>query len=576
MPLSDFAVDSYVRAPYGIPESRLLNMYCEDTPAGPGPQARICRPGLVKSYVVGQGPIKGVFWKDGVVGSKKFVVSGTELYADDVLLGTVATGDRAYMAGSGDQLGVVIGGNLYCYDGTTFQQITTFYTQASATLTFVSNAPAFGKVRIGTQAYNFVDTPAIPDDVLLGATTEESIGNLIAAIVGGSGEGTVYGPGTVANADATAAVGTGTTLVATAIVYGVAGESVEVVTDMVGVASWDSATLAGIDPLPAFSGISYTAERFYLTIVGSDQYDYCNLSDLTQIDPLNFATAESEPDPNRQIAEIGDEVWFFGTETVEPWYQTGNNDAPLQRAQGRRFEKGCAAQATVVTVDNTLFFLGSDNIVYRSGQVPDRISTHGVESQINKCVAIETCSAFLTNYAGHSFYVLNIPGVTTFAFDVAKSQWSEWTSFGQLTFKGAAGQMIFAQAFIGSAYDGTIYTLSDGVNTDDGEPITCLATSYIPVKAGRNVNFSLMLQCNRGLGVAGGREPVVEMRYSDDQCRTWSNWRQASLGKMGQFRHKAVWRNLGLMQSPGRNLEFRVTDSVPITFEYVTFNEARP
>ncbi len=575
MPLADFAVETYARAPYGIPQSRLVNMYCEDTPQGPGSQARLPRPGLVKQYSVGTGPIRGVFWKDGVVEAARYAVSGTEVYAGQTKIGDVAAGSRAYMAGSNSQLGIVIGGNLYCWDGVTFQHVQYFFVQATATLTLTANPSAGEAVAINVQVYTFVSALTGDNQVVLGATAVASLGNLIAAINGGTGRGTVYSSNIPVNSVCTAAIGAGTTMGITSIVYGIAGTAYLLEDTLVN-GTWDGETAGGVDPLPSFSGITYGAERFYLTITDSDQYDYCNLSDLTQIDPLNFATAESEPDPNRQVAEIGDEVWFFGTETVEPWYQTGNNDAPLQRSQGRRFEKGCAAQATVLTVDNALFFLGSDNIVYRSGQVPVRISTHGIESQINKCADVTTCFAFQVNYAGHTFYVLTAPGVASFAYDVAKSQWSEWQSYGRTEFIASCGQMVMAQPYLGSGVDGSIYTLSDTANTDDGQPMTLLASVYIPVKAGRAVNNSLMIQCSRGLGAAGQCPPVVSARYSDDQGRTWSPWRDRSLGVMGEYRRKAIWRNLGLMESPGRYVEFRTTDPVPVAYEYVTFNEARP
>lgn len=462
MPFAQFSTDTYNRVGYGIPQSRLVNMYVEPTLAGPGNQARICRPGLVKQYGLGSGPIKGIFWYDGVVGSHKYTVSGTTFYKDQTAIGSVASGDRAYMDGSGTQLGIVIGGQLYCYDGTTLTHVQYF------------------------------------DD--------------------------------------------------------------------------------GTSPLPPFSGIVYAAGRFYLTVTNSDQFDWCAIADLTSINALSFATAESEPDPNRQIAAIADEVWFFGTETVEPWYQTGDADAPLQRSQGRRFEKGCAAQASVVAVDNTLFFLGSDALVYRSGQVPVRVSTHGVEAMIKMAADITTCHAYLVSYAGHAFYVLNIPGVTTFAYDVAMSQWSEWTSYDQANFIASCGVMINGVPYLGSALDGSVYTLSDAANDDDGQPITCLASARIPVPTGKAPHFVTMLQSNRGLGATTGTytDPVVEMRYSDDQGRTWSGWRQAGLGKQGQYSFKAIWRGRGLLKSPGREMEFRVTDPVPIVFEYVQYNEARP
>jgi hypothetical protein len=105
--------------------------------------------------------------------------------------------------------------------------------------------------------------------------------------------------------------------------------------------------------------VAYAGARFYYLEKGSDVWWFSALDDATSIDGLAFATAESAPDANVGLAVLTDEVWFFGEETVEPWYQTGDADAPLQRAQGRKFEKGCPARESIVKLDNTLFFVGS-------------------------------------------------------------------------------------------------------------------------------------------------------------------------------------------------------------------------
>jgi len=82
-------------------------------------------------------------------------------------------------------------------------------------------------VTIGTQTYTFTN-PFVDaaNNVAVGATASETLGNLIAAIMGGAGEGTAYGTGTVANAQATAAAGDGDTMVVTAKETGIAGNAI--------------------------------------------------------------------------------------------------------------------------------------------------------------------------------------------------------------------------------------------------------------------------------------------------------------------------------------------------------------
>lgn len=77
---------------------------------------------------------------------------------------------------------------------------------AEAVLIVGQNPTATDTVTIGTTTYTFVNTLSSANDVLIGADADESIANLIAAVNGAAGEGTLYGNGTVANPDASAAL----------------------------------------------------------------------------------------------------------------------------------------------------------------------------------------------------------------------------------------------------------------------------------------------------------------------------------------------------------------------------------
>lgn len=579
MPVLSFSAQSYSRPGFRVPSARLENMYCEATPAGPGKEARYPRPTLATGYTIGTGPIRGMFYGSGVVGGYKFAVSGTQLYKDATLIGSVTDGDKAQFAGSSSQLGVVIGGDLWVTNGASLNKVLYFKEYATATLTLTGNALYTQTVTLGSKTYTFVNVVGeldVANRVLIGANASASIDNLIAAINAGTGAGTVYGTGTTVNTAASAAAGAGDTMVATAKVYNTINPAVPC-TDTLTNGSWSSATLGNLSTLPYFTGITYTAGRFYLIVRNSDSYYWSDIDDLTLIDALSFASAESAPDYNVAVSKLSDEIWFFGRETVEPWYQTGQSDSPLQRSQGRRYEKGCAAENTIVAVDNTLMFVGNDHLVYRSGDVPLRISTHSIEAAIERCDDISEAVAYPIWFGGHSFYVLNIPGVGTFAYDISTGTWGEWTSYGLSNFIPTCSVIVGDVIYLGSSVDGKVYVFAQGDEKDAGETVTFLASAFLPLPTGKMINFSLMLQGTRGLGVASGlARPVVQMRYSDDAGQTWSDWRAASLGMQGQYSFKAIWRCLGQVNSPGRVFEFRTTDAVPIVYEFVTFNEGTP
>lgn len=56
------------------------------------------------------------------------------------------------------------------------------------------------------------------------------------------------------------------------------------------------------------------------------------------------------------------------------------------------------------------------------------------------------------------------------------------------------------------------------------------------------------------------QEPQIMLRYSDDGGHRWSDEMWRSLGKVGEYRTRAVWRRLG--QFRNRQMKLRITDPV--------------
>lgn len=115
---------------------------------------------------------------------------------------------------------------------------------ASGTYTLSGNVADGYTVTIGDTTYTFRATPAQPYDVDVAGSASDSIDNLIAAIVGGAGEGTAYATGTPPHTSAVAAAGAGDTMTVTARTTGTAGNAIT--TTATGAnASFGAATLAG-------------------------------------------------------------------------------------------------------------------------------------------------------------------------------------------------------------------------------------------------------------------------------------------------------------------------------------------
>lgn len=89
-----------------------------------------------------------------------------------------------------------------------------------------------------------LSSPAIKNEVLIGANLAASLTNLKAAINGSAGAGTTYSTGTVAHIEVAATTLSGTQLTVAASSAGTAGNSIATTTTAAN-ATWGAATLAG-------------------------------------------------------------------------------------------------------------------------------------------------------------------------------------------------------------------------------------------------------------------------------------------------------------------------------------------
>jgi hypothetical protein len=335
------------------------------------------------------------------------------------------------------------------------------------------------------------------------------------------------------------------------------------------------------DPdFPGAVSVGYIDGYFVFNEPNSQKIWVTALLEGTIIDPLEFASAEGSPDGVVAVFVDHREVWVFGTNSTEVWYDAGLLDFPLTRIQGAYNELGCAAPYSVAKMDNQVYWLGKDargqGIVYRAaGYMGQRVSTHAIEWQMQEYADISDAVGYTYQQDGHNFYVLNFPTAnTTWVFDVATGAWHERASFdnGQFNRHRGNSQMYFnSQNIVGDYENGKIYKFDLEVYADDNEPQKWLRSwRALPTGANnlaRTIQHSLQLDCETGVGLNNGQgsDPQVMLRWSDDGGHTWSNEHWRSMGAIGRFGKRTIWRRLGAtMKIRDRVYEASGTDPVRI------------
>lgn len=335
---------------------------------------------------------------------------------------------------------------------------------------------------------------------------------------------------------------------------------------------------------PDFTGagtVGYLDGYFVYNEPGGQLIWVTSLLDGTSIDPLDFASAEGSPDGVTGIIVDHRELWVFGTNSIEVWYDSGGTDFPLTRIQGAFNEIGCVAPYSIAKMDNGLFWLGQDargqGMVYRAnGYTGSRISTHAVEWQIQQYGDLTDAIGYTYQQEGHSFYVLVFPSAnTTWVYDVSTQAWHEragWTA-GAFTRHRSNCQAFFNnENIVGDFENGNIYAFDMDVFADNGS-IQKWLRSWRAIPPGQNnlvrtAHHSLQLDIEAGVGLnlGQGDDPQVMLRWSDDGGHTWSNEHWMTIGRIGEYFRRVIFRRLGMtLKLRDRVYEVSGTDPVKIT-----------
>lgn len=325
--------------------------------------------------------------------------------------------------------------------------------------------------------------------------------------------------------------------------------------------------------IPVAGTISFIDGYFVVTKVGSSQFNISALYDGTTWAALDFASKESSPDYLSTTVNAFGQLVLLGQQTMEVWTNTGNNNFPFQRISGAKIKQGCVAPYSAISMDNSVLWVGRDNrgagVVYRlDGFVPARISTHAIEYLLQQVPDLTVLRAWTYQQDGHTFYVLTGAGLnTTLVYDVSTKLWHE------RAFLNASGQFerhlgvfciyAFGKQLVGDRRNGNIYDMSLNYYDDNGSPLKAQRTFTHICKEGKPLRAAtLEIDFEAGVGTQSGQgqNPVCTLEVSNDFAQTWSPEYTSTIGAVGMYLWRAVWRRLGF----GYSFTFRVSITDPV------------
>ncbi len=314
---------------------------------------------------------------------------------------------------------------------------------------------------------------------------------------------------------------------------------------------------------------------------GTNQW-YCTTQGQIAFNALFIGVKTAWSDNILCVVAIEREVWIFGTQKSEVWYNAGGVPFPFQILTGVIIEQGCAAVYSVAKIDTNVYWLSQSPEGARmamrgnSQNVAQRISNHGVEQEWLKYPRVDDAIGSVYQIEGHSFYRITFPTADkTWCFDEATKQWWEdnWLDGNGVLHR--ARNTFTAYAYgknLGLDWaTGQLYHLDMNYDLDgDTNPIPWIRSFPHVVSELHYVNhkeFTADIETGTdsgtgevdqflspwSLGFSAGfgpttkvERPMVNFRYSKDGGNNWSNGRPKRGISAGRYRSMMRWRGMGI------------------------------
>lgn len=308
-------------------------------------------------------------------------------------------------------------------------------------------------------------------------------------------------------------------------------------------------------------------------------------------DPLDVATAENGTDEILGFGVSKGDLWVFGNNTTEIWYNAANpSGSPFSPRQGLGLQIGCGAAASVVEVDDLLIWLDNRGYIVQSNVSPftrdnnsgyqlEIISTEALTTEILSYRINSDAIAMSYNDRGHLMYQITFPTAKkTWVYDYTTKIWHERAYYNEFLneLEHHLGQFYTqyeTMHLMGGIRNGKIYISDSSIYTDNTVGIRRIRTTSPQYDEEENRLVSvdriqLRMETGNATQTGLGSDPQIELRYSLDGGHTWSHHMSRSFGRVGQYSLPIQWNRLGY----GREwvLEFSITEPIPFSISDAT------
>lgn len=276
-------------------------------------------------------------------------------------------------------------------------------------------------------------------------------------------------------------------------------------------------------------------------------------------DSSNFIRTLFEADEGMALTKHLNYIVALGSRSTEFFVNEGLEPpgSPLGRADNVYLPYGCVAAESVWETPQRLTFVArdpSENYIVLSinNTEPEIISNPTIERAISgEGVFASQIRGYGLRILGHEFYIMRLQN-RTFVYDFETGYWHEW-KLGNSNWPFGVGSAFYLNAHrLQLDENGQIVTFSEDQNSDfEGSPIEgFVRTQEFEGGEGQQGVDGYKNKFLRRLELVSDlndeeESAEVEIRWSDDDYQTWSNWKKMDLRKrpkltrLGKFRRRA-------------------------------------
>ena len=277
------------------------------------------------------------------------------------------------------------------------------------------------------------------------------------------------------------------------------------------------------------------------------------VGDGTDIDALDFAVAEVHPDDLTRLFVHNQLIYMFGSDSVQPWWNSGVGRPPFDSVQSGARAIGIAGRDAITEQDGLMYFLDDDRIPRKmTGFDTLPMGTNPLGKEFASYSTVSDCIVWGVNFDHQDFIVYTFPTASrTWCFHVPSNSWFQLADgVGDERYRGAGHLSVYDKHLIPDYQNGKVYELDFDTSTDNGNTIQRKRTTasihsglYAArgVAAGREMWFNKVefdVQVGEGIATGQGSDPQLMIRYSDDGGLTYSAEEMYPLGKGGDYLRK--------------------------------------